>query len=52
MDSFTKMGETMLLVAEGQKEIGRALIGALGRGFARLRTRVRRGMADISHSPR
>ena len=49
MDSFTRMGETMLLVAEGQKEIGRALLGALGRGIAHLRTRVSRSLADSSH---
>jgi hypothetical protein len=49
MDSFTRMGEAMLLAAEGQQRIARALVEALGRGVTRLRERVRRSRPNISH---
>jgi len=33
MSSFSKMGEAMLLASEGQQQIARALLEALGRGL-------------------
>jgi hypothetical protein len=40
MDSFTRMGETILLAAEGQQQIARALFEAVSRGIRRLAKRA------------
>jgi hypothetical protein len=48
MNSFNNMGEAMLLAAEGQQQIARALLAALGRGITRMMDRFGLGMANSS----
>ena len=52
MDSFTRMGEAMLLATEGQQQIARAVMTALGRSLTRLSNRVRRSIPDLSRRSR
>jgi hypothetical protein len=51
MNSFSKMGEAMLLANEGQQQLARALVDAIQQGVGRLMERLVRRMPNVPYPP-